>query len=87
MVQSKTVRSKPFVLCNILMVCILLSVQEDTAAPVIGPLSIDEESGLETYPDSSKVDGVWKDPDTCKITGAAIYDIYEPGVAQSCVKN
>lgn len=68
--------TKPFVPCDILGFCILLFVHDGMAAVVIGLPSIDEESGLNTYPDSSRADEVWKDPDTCKSTGAAKYDIW-----------
>jgi hypothetical protein len=53
------------------------------AALVTGLPSIDEESGLNTYPDSSRADEVWKDPDICKSTGAAKHGIYESGFALS----
>lgn len=46
------IRTKPFVPCDILFV------QEDTAALVIGLLSIEEESGLMAYPGSCKADEV-----------------------------
>jgi hypothetical protein len=57
-VKNKYLRTKPFVPGDVLTVCTVFFVQEDTSALVTGLLSIEEESGLKTYPDSSKADDV-----------------------------
>lgn len=85
--KSKFVRTKPCVPCDTLTVCTVFFVQGDTPALVIGLLSIEGESGLKTYPDSSKPDDVWKDPDSCESTGADKYGIRESGIALSLCYN